>query len=147
MKHVGRLILVLLASVSVMISGHLAAQEQPSTLGHKNPHSCRLIELETFGGPTAYLYGSDRTSEVRILNEHGMVTGWTTFATLDPCPDFCCGDCFLAHTFQWRNGVMTDLGALVDGVNSDARWITNDGLNVDVLTRLVDITLPAPDRR
>jgi probable HAF family extracellular repeat protein len=112
-----------------MISGHLAAQEQPATLGHKKSHRYRFIELETFGGPTAYLYGSDRISGVRILNERGVVTGWTTFSTLDPYQDFCWdGDCFLAHTYQWRNGVMTDLGALVDGVNSDTRWITNNGL-------------------
>jgi len=114
---------------ALMVSGHLAAQEQPATLGHKKSHRYRFIELETFGGPTAYLYGSDRISEVSILNEHGVVTGWTTFSTLDPYQDFCWdGDCFLAHTFQWQNGAITDLRALVDGVNSDARWITNNGL-------------------
>ena len=120
---------VILLVGALMISVHLAAQDQPATLEHKEPHRYRFIELETFGGPTAYLYGSDRISEVRILNEHGVLTGWTTFSTPDPYPDFCWnGDCFLAHTFQWRNGAMTDLGALLEGVNSDARWITDNGL-------------------
>jgi probable HAF family extracellular repeat protein len=64
-----------------------------------------------------------------MLNEHGAVTGWSTTSAPDAYQDFCWdGDCFLAHTFQWQNGVMTDLRALGDGVNSDARWITNNGL-------------------
>src|SRR5512142_3092999 len=113
---------------ALTIAGLLAAQEQPAPQGVK-PHRYRLIDLGTFGGPAAYLYGSDRISEVRMLNERGTVTGWGTTFTLDPYQDFCWdGDCFLAHTFHWQNGVMTDLGALVDGVNSDARWITNNGL-------------------
>lgn len=107
----------------------VAAQKQNATLRAQNTHRYRLIDLGTFGGPAAYLYGTDRISEVRMLNERGAVTGWGTTSTLDPYQDFCWdGDCFLAHTFHWQNGVMTDLGALVDGVNSDARWITHNGL-------------------
>ncbi len=115
--------------VALVIPVSVGAQEQPVTPGHKKPHRYRFVDLGTFGGPAAYLYGSDRVSEVRILNEHGAVTGWATTSTLDPYQDFCWdGDCFLAHTFEWQDSVTTDLGALVDGANSDARWITNNGL-------------------
>jgi probable HAF family extracellular repeat protein len=119
---------VILVVAALMISG-LAAQEQSATLGHKKSHRYRFIELETFGGPTAYYYGSDRISQVQVLNNRGMATGYASTSMPDPYPDFCWdGDCFLAHGFLWENGSMTDLGALVDGVNSDARWITSNGL-------------------
>ena len=64
-----------------------------------------------------------------MLNNHGSVTRWSTTSRPDPYPDFCWdSDCFLAHSIQWRTGVMTDLGALVEGVNSDTRWISENGL-------------------
>jgi len=113
-----------------MVPAPACAQDQSTAAKQGKQHRYRFIDLGTFGGPAAYLgTGGDRISQIRLLNEHGEVTGWSTTSALDPYPDFCWdGDCFLAHTFQWRNGVMTDLGALVDGVNSDARWITNNGL-------------------
>ena len=121
---------MLLVSV-LMVAGLLAAQEQPVTLGPQTTHRYKFIDLGTLGGPSTYLAccGGDRISEVRMLNNHGSVTGWSTTSRPDPYPDFCWdGDCFLAHTFQWQNGVMTDLGALVGSVNSDVRWISPNGL-------------------
>ena len=125
-------ILIVVTLFFALVSpGSIGAQEQPVTVGHQETHRYRFIDLGTLGGPSTYLgcCGGDRISEVRMLNNHGSVTGWSTTSTPDPYPDFCWdGDCFLAHSFQWRNGVMTDLGALVDGVNSDTRWISPNGL-------------------
>jgi len=106
----------------------VAAQKQ-LTAQRKHGHRYRFVELGTLGGPTAYYYGSDRISQVQVLNNRGMATGYASTSMPDPYPDFCWdGDCFLAHAFLRGNGSMTDLGALVDGVNSDARWITSNGL-------------------
>jgi probable HAF family extracellular repeat protein len=128
-RDFGMMLAAVTLLVALVVPLSLAAQQQPATLAHEKTHRYRFVDLGTLGGPAAYLYGSDKISEVRMLNEHGVVTGWGTTSTLDPYQDFCWdGDCFLAHTFHWQKGVMTDLGALVDGVNSDARWITDNGL-------------------
>ncbi len=108
----------------------LRAQEQPITPGAHKTHRYRFIDLGTVGGPSAtFGTAGDRISEIQTLNQRGEVTGLATTPAPDPYPDFCWdGDCLLAHAFQWQNGVMTDLGALVDGVNSDQRWIADNGL-------------------
>jgi probable HAF family extracellular repeat protein len=48
----------------------------------------------------------------------------------DPyAPDGCWdGDCFLARAFHFKNGVMTDLGSLAPGFNSDVSWMSPGGL-------------------
>src|ERR1700720_1477840 len=72
----------------------------------------KLIEL-TLGGPISYPSGDG----ARILNNAGVVSSFADTAFPDPfAPDFCFDpDCLLAHAFRSRNGVMTDLGSLVDG--------------------------------
>src|SRR5215831_12650994 len=118
-----------IALLFALLTVPVTAQKQPPTQERKIGHRYRFVDLGTFGGPTAYYYGSDRISQVQVLNNRGMATGYASTSMPDPYPDFCWdGDCFLAHAFLWENGSMTDLGALVDGVNSDARWITSNGL-------------------
>jgi probable HAF family extracellular repeat protein len=115
--------------VVFVIPAPTGAQEQPTIPKHRKEHRYRFIDLGTLGGPTFYLVGDDRTSEVRMLNSRGLVTGWSSTSTPDPYPDFCWdGDCFLAHAPLWQKGILRDLGALVEGVNSDTRWITDNGL-------------------
>ncbi len=101
--------------VALVIPVSIGAQEQAVTPGHKKPHRYRFVDLGTFGGAAAYFGTSgDRTSQIQVLNNKGEVAGWATTSAPDPYPDFCWdGDCFLAHTFQWQNGVKADLGALV----------------------------------
>jgi probable HAF family extracellular repeat protein len=113
-----------------MVSAAASAQDQSITAKQANRHRYRLIDLGTFAGPSAsFGTAGDRISEIQTLNQRGEVTGLATTPAPDPYPDFCWdGDCLLAHAFQWQNGVMTDLGALVDGVNSDQRWIADNGL-------------------
>ncbi len=85
----------------------------------------KLIDLGAFGGPASYFVnGSDG-----ILNRQGTAVGWADTSTPDPFPAFCFNpDCFVSHAFQWRNGVLTDLGTLPGGASSQALWISANGL-------------------
>src|SRR5712692_5439556 len=97
----------------------------PLELSAQHTVRYKLIDL-TLGGPISY--PSD--DGARILNNAGVVSSFADTAFPDPfAPDFCFdADCLLAHGYRWRNGVMTDLGSLVDGFTSfasslnDRRW-------------------------
>lgn len=86
----------------------LVAQESRDE--HAKQHtSYRLIELGTFGGPNSYF----TFISGRSLNNHGVATGSAdTPVAVNPPLCLLFPDCFLAHTFQWKDGVFTDLGAL-----------------------------------
>lgn len=105
------------------------AQTQTTAVERRHEHQYRFVDLGTLGGPTFYTVGDDRVSEVRMLNNRGLATGWSATPAPDPFPDFCWdGDCHLTHAPLWQHGALSDLGALVDGVNSDTRWITDNEL-------------------
>jgi len=36
-------------------------------------------------------------------------------------------DCYVSHAFKWNDGVLTDLGAILDGISSQANWISPNG--------------------
>jgi probable HAF family extracellular repeat protein len=83
----------------------------------------RLIDLGTFGGPASYFSnGFDG-----ILNNHGAAAGWANTSTPDPfC--FTAPNCFATHAFLAQNGAVTDLGVLDGGYDSQAVWISGNGL-------------------
>jgi probable HAF family extracellular repeat protein len=89
----------------------------------------KLIDLGTFGGQASYLSnGFDG-----IQNRHGTVVGAADVAAADPDPAFCFNfDCFVSHAFQWRDGKLTDLGALAPGWSSVALWINESGQAVGI---------------
>ncbi len=95
----------------------------------QQPHY-KLIDVGTFGGPQSYLNnGNDGNNSATVLNNRGTLAGWADTPTPDPFPSFCFDDdCFVSHAFQWHGGVRTDLGALTDGVSSQANWISASGL-------------------
>ena len=90
----------------------------------------RLIDMGTFGGPASELNsGDDASFSVSTVNNRGTFAGWADTSQPDPFPAFCfTNDCFVAHAFQWHAGVRADLGALADGVSSQAIWVSNSGL-------------------
>ncbi len=90
----------------------------------------KLIDMGTFGGPQSYLNnGNDGQNSATVLNSRGTLAGWADTPTPDPFPSFCFDDdCFVSHAFQWHAGVRTDLGALTDGMSSQANWISASGL-------------------
>jgi hypothetical protein len=56
--------------------------------------------------------------------------GWADDTLPDPYPDNCwdSGECTVARAFQFKNGEMTDLGALASGFSSDVSWLSPRGL-------------------
>jgi probable HAF family extracellular repeat protein len=84
----------------------LAAQDDAAQAKKAQHHHYKLIEVATFGGPNSYF-----TFVTQTLNKHGAATGWAdTPIALNP--PFCLVDCFASHAFEWKDGMVIDLGAL-----------------------------------
>jgi probable HAF family extracellular repeat protein len=94
----------------------MAAQSNPSPDNQHKHHQYKLIDMGTFGGPNSY--GSAAGAGSQIIDGEGVVTGFADTSIPDPYAPACSqSDCFVAHTFRWQHGTLTDLGAL-PGVNS-----------------------------
>jgi probable HAF family extracellular repeat protein len=111
--------------VALLIPGTVGAQELPATRGNNKPHRYRVIDTGSFGGPNSHM-----TILAHILNNAGTFTGFADTAEPDPyAPDGCWdGDCFVAHSFRWSHGELTELGVLGGGPNSESNWISANGL-------------------
>lgn len=84
--------------------------------GEKNEHiRYKLVDVGTFGGPN-----SGNNGESIVMNREGDVTGSADTSTPDPS---CFSDCFVSHAYRWRDGVLTDLGALPGGPGSATNGI------------------------
>ena len=114
MKHKVPACLTAMVFTALAITAQVAAQQAPRY---------KLIDLGTFGGPASYISnGLDG-----ILNNHGSTAGWANTSTQDPfC--FIAPNCFVTHAFRAENGVITDLGVLDGGTDSQAVWISANGL-------------------
>jgi probable HAF family extracellular repeat protein len=98
---------------------------QPATAVGATHHHYKLIDLGTFGGPNS-AYFSDPV--VVSVNNRGVVVGGADTSMADPYAPYCFDDCHVMHAFQWRDGVLSDLGALPSGVDAAALWINDRGL-------------------
>ena len=87
----------------------------------------KLIDLGTLGGP--HSYGSVNGEGFLLLNNFGEVASYADLATPDPNAAFGCydSDCFQAHASLWKDGVISDLGALPGNNNSAAGSINDHG--------------------
>ena len=110
--------------VSLLIIFAISVIPRPCAAQHQQP-PYKLVILGGLGGPGSFLQnGFDG-----ILNDRGQLVGWADTATPDPFPDFCASaDCIASHAFVWEHGHMKDLGALANGVSSEAFWISSNGL-------------------
>jgi probable HAF family extracellular repeat protein len=114
---------------ALAISSQLAAQQNQEHNG--THHRYKLIDLGTFGGPLSF-FSDGNPPLTKIVNNRGIGVGTADTAVPDPYSPNCLTDCFVAHTFQWKDGVLTDLGAL-PGVNSGFPIAINErGLIVGV---------------
>jgi hypothetical protein len=108
------LTLTLLTALSVPL--RLAAQDKDNHNDEQRHHHYRLIDIGTLGGPVSYLSAAGQGS--LVLNSQGMVAGFADTSSADPFfPNCFDPDCFVAHGFLWRHGVLSDLGALSANAN------------------------------
>ena len=114
-------------AVLLMLEPQATFAGQPLDPATPNPPRYNLVDLGTLGGPQSYLSIPDNYAPV--LNDQGTVVGSADTSTADPYPNFCFNeDCFASHAFQWKSGVLQDLGTLPGGANSAATWINASGL-------------------
>ena len=117
-----RCIAVIASLVTLATSSRLAAQQT----------RYKPIILDTFGGPQSFIANNGNTdvkgAYLRVITNDGTVTGTAETSMPDPGGLCVTSDCFVAHAFRWRNGVMTDLGALPDNLSSSGTMISTNGL-------------------
>jgi probable HAF family extracellular repeat protein len=126
----------------------LAAQDQQPA----RHHYYKLIDVGTFGGPSSYLnalFDGPFFSSANVLSKSGTFAGWADTSTKDSFPPFCFNpDCYVSHALQWRDGSLTDLGALAEGWSSAATWINNTGEVVGISQNgITDLAIGFPEER
>ncbi|OLB18204.1 MAG: hypothetical protein AUH16_09540 [Acidobacteria bacterium 13_2_20CM_57_7] len=125
----------------------LAALALPAPLAAQHTRY-KLIDIGTFGGPASYFTDPGIGGKSKVLNNRGMLAGKAETTT--PIPSFgnvgnCPPACFVTHVFRWDKGVLTDLGALPGGDNSDIGGINARGWIVGCSTTgEIDPLLDAP---
>ncbi|MGA7317748.1 MAG: hypothetical protein WBX22_27710 [Silvibacterium sp.] len=105
----------------VAISTTLTAQDSAAERHHPR---YKLIDLGTLGGPVGYEPGEG----VLFLNNSGVIAAAADTSIPDPnAPDRCFLDCFVTHAVRWKNGTLTDLGAIPENNSSQALSINAQG--------------------
>jgi probable HAF family extracellular repeat protein len=95
-------------------------------------HRYKLMQVETFGGPDSDNIATAAGAIANVLNSQGATVGLAATSTADPFSPHCFYDCFVDHALKFKNGELTDLGAL-PGTNSSGSYAINDnGLIVGV---------------
>jgi probable HAF family extracellular repeat protein len=117
-----RYLIVIPATVAMLVMAAI-----PGRAAAHQHHHYKLIEVATFGGPNfiTNFIGLQNS----LLSKSGRLVGGADTPVVDP---FCFDgqDCFVEHAFDFHDGVLTDLGALPGGANSQAFWISSQGLIV-----------------
>ncbi len=121
---------VVLFSAVVCFSSHSVVAQDFGDHNNDRKHLPRykLFDIGTLGGP--HSYGSVSGDGFRMLNNDGIVSSYADTSRPDPNrPNFCfaSADCLAAHAIRWKDGVVTDLGALPGADNSAAGSINERG--------------------
>lgn len=102
----------------------VAAWPQAQTQKHPRHHQYTLYDLGTLGGPN-----STTSVFATSLTRQGAIGGAQT-AALDPFNPNCFADyiwgfgCSVLHAFQWKDGILTDLGSLPGNDGNNSSWAT-----------------------
>jgi probable HAF family extracellular repeat protein len=115
----------------------LAAQDSPDH--HQQHQHYKLIDIGTFGGPNSSV--GFESSPLNALSSQGIFAACADTSVPNPeypnfnpvvpgIPGTPQPDPLIFHALQWKNGKLTDLGALPGGNNSCATHISGNGLIV-----------------
>ncbi len=135
---------ILLTFLSLTL--RLAAQEHSRHSRHHRHY--KLIDLGTLGGP--HSHGSINGAGFGLLNNSGVVSSWADTDLPDPNAAFGCyvAECLLVHAARWKDGVITDLGALPGDNNSAGASINEHGwVTGQSQSSVIDPVLGFPEYR
>ena len=136
---------ILVATVTLLTLGvipiKLGAQLQNEA---SQTHRYIFVDLGTLGGPNSYVYtsaGYELAPGAHVLNNRGILVGQSDTPVSDPnYPNFNpnVGQFgpmpFIQHAFKWRNGVLTDLGALPGLNDSSVSFVNATGVSAGIST-------------
>lgn len=100
----------------------LTAQDDQAPAHHY--HHYQIVDPGTFGGPGNGLQ-APFFPRFGVLNNRGTLVGTANTSAWDPY----CG-CNAGDAFRYQDGVTTDLGRVSGGIDSQANWISGNGLIV-----------------
>lgn len=126
MKSKGYVCLVMALLATLAVTLQMSAQNAQPAEGAKH-HRYKVVDLGTFGGPSSSVNCCEHQITAR-----GVVVGSADTSAANPNPGCFNGplggtDCNVNQAFQWRDGTLTDLGALPGGYNSYAQAINERG--------------------
>jgi probable HAF family extracellular repeat protein len=103
---------------TLLISAGAFAQSKTTPQHGAKHHQYKVVDLGTFGGPSSSVNCCEHQITAR-----GVVVGSADTSAANPNPGCFNGplgssDCYVNQAFQWRNGTLTNLGALPGGYNS-----------------------------
>jgi probable HAF family extracellular repeat protein len=136
--RIASLMLVNLVALSIGLTA------QNDAARHHHPRY-KLIDLGTLGGPVSYESGEGN----QFLNDSGVIASTADTNIPDPnAPDFCFLDCFVTHAVRWKNGTLTDLGAIPGNNSSQALSINTQGWSAGLSQNgLIDPLTDMPEWR
>jgi probable HAF family extracellular repeat protein len=104
----------------------LAAQDKQDE--HHMHHHYQVVQLPTLGGPGTYFV--DAANNIAVLNDRGSVSGGSADTLIpDPfSPAYWWSNGNVTKAYLWQNGSLTQLGSLLDNVNSLSTWISSNDL-------------------
>jgi probable HAF family extracellular repeat protein len=115
------------ANYQISIGGPPGAKFRAASIRTNRPPQYKLIDVGTFGGPASYFTDPGIGGVSKVLNDQGMLAGKADLTTPDPSSGNCPPVCFFTHVFRWDKGVLSDLGTLPGGTNSDIGGINARG--------------------
>jgi probable HAF family extracellular repeat protein len=122
-KNLTKLITTLSLCAALALPLVSSAQDSQAQGGPEH-HHYKLIDIATLGGPSSSFGVGGYVT--RTINSQGTAIAQADTSIPDPY-SMIGFDYLVNHPVQWRNGVLTDLGAL-PGVNSSlASWINSRG--------------------